>query len=161
MTADAVKKCIYRRELDELAQRRREAMALLEEGMTQSDVAREMGVGRQTVSRWARLMAEYPDDQVWRRRPLGRPARLSSEQKMELLRELATHYHVPSRAKPEKNWSLQRVARLIEERFGVSYSLGQLSTLLNELVGCRWSTSRVFATKLRELANPEEARRGK
>lgn len=161
MTDDAVKKGTSRRDFDELAQRRRRAMALLEEGMTQSEVAREIGVGRQTVSRWARLMAEYPDENAWRRRPLGRPARLSTDQKMELLRELTAHFYVPSLARPERSWSLRRVAQLIEDRFGVSYSPGQVSTLLNELVGCKWSSSRVFGMKLRELASSEDARCGK
>jgi transposase len=156
VATDAVKKGTHHRQLEELAQRRREAMALLEEGMTQSDVAREMGVGRQTVSRWARLMDEYPDDQAWRPRPLGRPARLNSAQKKELLRELAAHYHARSRANPETSWSLQRVAQLIEERFVVSYSLGQVSTMLNELVGCLWSDNRSFWAKVKKLADREE-----
>ncbi|AMV41772.1 helix-turn-helix domain-containing protein [Paraburkholderia caribensis] len=156
MSQGTLKKRSYRRELDELAQRRREAMTLLEEGMAQSDVAREIGVSRQTVSRWAKLMAGYPDEQPWRRRPLGRPARLSSEQKIELLRELLAHYHPPSRAKRERSWSLQTVARLIEARFGVSYSLGQVSTMLNEFVGLPWSRGRYFWVKVRELVSVEE-----
>lgn len=158
MAEDTLEKRSYRREVDELAERRREAMVLLEEGMVQSDVAREIGVSRQTVSRWAKLMAAYPNEQPWRRRPLGRPGRLSREQKMELLRELSAHYQVPSRAKAEGSWSLERVAQLIEQRFGVSYSLGQVSTMLKELVGCPWSNGRGFWVKVRKLAYPKEGK---
>lgn len=157
MAADTLKKRPYRRELDELAERRRAAMALLEEGMVQSDVAREISVSRQTVSRWAKLMAVYPDEQAWRRRPLGRPARMSREQKIELLRELLAG-HAPSRAKRGRSWSLQKVAELIEARFGVSYSLGQVSTMLNEFVGQPWSRGRYFWVKVGELVSAEEER---
>ncbi|WP_416340428.1 helix-turn-helix domain-containing protein, partial [Paraburkholderia sp.] len=69
-----------RRDFDGLGERRREAMTLLDDGVSQADVAREFGVTRQTVSRWARLKEAYPDDEPWRRRALGRPGGLNDEQ---------------------------------------------------------------------------------
>jgi predicted transcriptional regulator len=53
---------VTRRDFDALSDRRREAMALLDEGVSQSDVARELSVTRQTVSRWAKVKATYPDN---------------------------------------------------------------------------------------------------
>jgi transposase len=106
-------------------------------------------VCRQTVSRWAKRLAEYSDEEAWRRRRLGRPARLSSEQKIELLSELMAYYRAPSRAKPGRTWSLRQVAQLIEERFGVSYSLGQVSAILTKMVGVPWNTI-IFWTNARE-----------
>lgn len=67
-------------------------MALLDEGVSQADVARELGVTRQTVSRWARLKEAYPDDDAWRRRRLGRPRGFTDEQKMALARGLVDSY---------------------------------------------------------------------
>src|SRR5271170_1374396 len=47
-----------RRDLAALEQRRMEAARLLKEGLSQSEVARELGVHRQSVSRWARELEQ-------------------------------------------------------------------------------------------------------
>ena len=47
-----------RRNFTALEQRRMEAARLLREGLSQSEVARTVGVHRQSVSRWARELAQ-------------------------------------------------------------------------------------------------------
>lgn len=156
-----------RRDFDELGERRREAMTLLDEGMSQADVARELSVTRQTVSRWARLQEAYPDDQPWRRRALGRPQGLTDEQKTALVRLLADRYVIesgvrgpgPTRrtvAKPAR-WTLARVGGLLEAEFGISYSLAHVKTILAGLVGDDdWLLSRPrFWARIIEVAYPE------
>ncbi len=151
-----------RRDFDALSDRRREAMTLLDEGMSQSDVARELSVSRQTVSRWAKLKAAYPDDEPWRKRPLGRPGALSDEQKMAFARLLANSYvrefGPRGRSAPKRvRWTLARVAGLLEAEFGVSYSQAHVRNILTGLVGDDdWLLSRArFWASVIELAYPE------
>jgi transposase len=120
-----------KRDLDELSGRRKTGMRLLKEGVSQSDVASEFGVSRQTVSRWAKLMEEYPGDEPWRGRPIGRPSGLSQEQRAALIKMLADRYVDD----PTEQWTLARVARLIEEKFGLSYSLPHVWAILTEVKG--------------------------
>lgn len=101
-------------------------MRLLKEGVSQSDVAGELAVSRQTVSRWAKLMTEYPDDDPWRGRPIGRPSGLSQDRRAALIKMLADGYADDA----TEQWTLARVARLIEEKFGLSYSLPHVWAIL-------------------------------
>ena len=152
-----------RRDFDGLGERRREAMTLLDDGVSQADVARELGVTRQTVSRWAKLKEAYPDDEPWRRRALGRPGGLTDEQKTSLARRLAdscvrefgSRWGIRSR-KPIR-WTLARVARLMEAEFGVSYSLAHVRNILIAMVGGdHWPLSNVrFWARIIELSYPE------
>jgi transposase len=115
-----------KRNLDELSAKRKTGMQLLEEGVSQSHVAIELAVSRQTVSRWAKLMEEYSDDEPWRARPIGRPSGLSQDQRVALIKMLADRYadHL------DEKWTLTRAARVIEEEFGLSYSLPHVWALL-------------------------------
>lgn len=137
-------------------------MALLDDGMSQSDVAREISVTRQTVSRWAKLKAAYPDDEPWRKRPMGRPRRLTDGQKVAFTKVLADSYVLElgrtrkNEAKPAR-WTLARVGGLLKTEFGVSYSLAHVKTILTDLVGDeQWLLSKPrFWACVIELAYPE------
>ncbi len=151
-----------RRDFDALSDRRREAMAFLDEGMSQSDVARELSVTRQTVSRWAKLKATYPDDEPWRKRALGRPGGLTNDQKMAFARLLVDSYvreSGPRRKGAPKpvRWTLARVAGLLEAGFHVSYSPAHVRNILTSLVGDDdWLLSKPrFWARVIELAYPE------
>lgn len=139
-------------------------MALLDEGMSQSDVARELSVTRQTVSRWAKLKAAYPEDEPWRKRPMGRPRGLTDEQKKAFVRLLADTYvreSGPRRKSAPRcvRWTLARVAGLIEAEFGVSYSMAHVKTILTGLIGDdQWLLSRPqFWARVIEMTYPEYA----
>lgn len=147
-----------RRDLDVLSERRRGAMILLDEGMSQADVARELGVSRQTVSRWARLKDEYPDDAAWHSRRLGRPGGLTDKQKEAIVKTLADRYVREFGTEHAVRWTLERVAALMESEFGVSYSLVQVRNILIGLFGddpprCRFFSP--FWTQVIERAYPE------
>ncbi len=137
-------------------------MVMLDEGVSQADVARELSVSRQTVSRWARLKDEYADSEPWRRRALGRPGGLTDEQKTSLVRRLVDTYVRelgPRRKGSPKpvRWTLARVAGLMEAEFGVSYSLAHVRNILIAMVGNdHWLLSNVrFWARVIELAYPE------
>ncbi len=108
----------YKRDFKTLEQRRRKGMRMLASGVAQAEVARAREVSRQTVSNWDH--ACLADAQVWRRKPLGRPAALDAEQKRQLVEQLQRG--AITCGFPTELWTLQRVAALIEGDFGVAFS---------------------------------------
>jgi transposase len=62
-----------------LERRRLQAARLLEKGLTQAEVARRVGVHRQSVNRWAQQLVEGGRDALKRAPRTGRPAQLASE----------------------------------------------------------------------------------
>lgn len=147
-----------RRDLDVLSERRRDAMILLDEGASQADVAREFGVSRQTVSRWARLKDEYPDDAAWRSRRLGRPGGLSDKHKEAVVKILADSYVHEFGTEYAARWTLSRVAQMMKSEFGASYSLVHVRSILIGLFGDgprRRRFSSQFWTQVIQKAYPE------
>jgi transposase len=119
----------YKRDLKELELRRRKGMRMLARGVAQAEVARTLGVCRQTTSSWAKKLGE--DAQAWRRKPLGRPGGLRSEQKKALGKALVAGAVV--NGFPNELWTLARVAQLIEREFGLTYSTVHVWRILREL----------------------------
>lgn len=119
----------YKRDLKEMEARRRRGMRMLKRGVAQAEVARAVGVSRQTVSMWARRLAEDP--QAWRRRPLGRPGGLSAADKRKLAKLLIKG--AVANGFPTELWTLARVGELIAREFGPSYSNVHVMRLLREL----------------------------
>src|SRR5208282_5056492 len=77
-----------RRDFAALERRRMEAVRLLRQGLSQSAVARELGVHRQSVSRWARELGEAGVRGLRKAAGTGRPAKLSPAQLRDLERAL-------------------------------------------------------------------------
>ena len=65
------------RNLIKIENRRLQGFRLLKKGMSQSDVARELGVTRQTVHVWKKELEQNPKG--WKAKPLGRPPIVSDE----------------------------------------------------------------------------------
>ena len=85
----------------------------LRNGMTQAHVARKFGVSRTTVNRWNRCLCENPNaglDVLERRKPSGRPRRLTQEQEATLMKEFGGG-----------NPTTARFAERIRELFGITY----------------------------------------
>src|SRR5438552_2383631 len=72
----------YKRDFRMLEARRRKGMRMLVRGVVQAEIARQLEVSRQTVSSWAKALAEDP--QAWRSRRLGRPGGLTDAQRRQL-----------------------------------------------------------------------------
>jgi transposase len=129
---------VVRRDFEGMEQRRKRAARMFGRGVAQADVARQLAVSRQSVSRW------YAD---WQRGGMGalkaagragRMPRLSAAQLDQIERALRrgprAHGFVTDL------WTLDRVATVIETETGVSYHRGHVWKLLRDKLG--WSRQR-------------------
>jgi transposase len=126
-----------RRDFVELEQRRMEAARLLEAGINQSEVARRLGVHRQSVIRWQRALSRTGRAGLKKAGRAGRKPKLSVQQLGGIERTL--------KAGPEALgyatglWTLARVRKLIEQQYGVRYNPSQVWRILRQL---NWSCQR-------------------
>lgn len=135
----------------ELERRRRRAVDLVDQGESPSTVARILGVHETSVHRWRR----------WARRPNGLDARPVSGPTPGLsdyhLHKL--EYFLRQGAKKHgwhnELWTAGRVARLIRERFGISYHPEHVRKILKQRLG--W-TSQKPQRKARERDDKEVER---
>ena len=121
----------------ELERRRRRGARLLAAGQPQAEVARQVGVSRQTVMRWEGLQQQGGLEGLRRAEHFGRPERLSESQREELVRLLKAGSLAAGFS--TELWTLPRIARLIEERFSVSMVPSSVWRLLGRL---GWSVQR-------------------
>ena len=126
-----------RRDFAALEQRRMEAARLLREGLSQSAVARELGVHRQSVSRWARELERSGVRALRKAERTGRPPKLSPTQLRELERALKRGPEACGYA--SGLWTAARVRDLIEHRTGVRYHEDHVWRILRKL---GWSCQR-------------------
>lgn len=123
--------------LKELERRRRRAARLLAAGIQQSEVARRVGVSRQSVLRWERVRQQRGVDGLKRPARCGRPPKLSEAQGKELV--AALKQGALAAGFSTELWTLPRVGQLIKERFGVSLVESSVWRVLGEL---GWSVQR-------------------
>jgi transposase len=125
-----------RRDFEEMEKRRMRGVAMLEKGISQSEVARRLGVRRQSVHEWTKVVKTTGKEGL-KRQPAGRPSRLSREQ---LLRLPALLVEGPEQfGYATALWTTQRVAKVIQKEFGVKYHPDHVYKLLREL---GWSCQR-------------------
>jgi len=138
-----------RRDFAALEARRMEAARLLRQGLSQSQVARAVGVHRQSVSRWARELEQSGVRGLRQAKHTGRPPKLSPAQLRDLERAL--------KRGPEAFgfvsglWTAGRVRDLIEYRTGVRYHEDHVWRILRKL---NWTCQRPSG---RALERDEEA----
>jgi transposase len=126
-----------RRDFEALERRRLQAVALLDQGLNESEVARRLKVSHTSVNRWAQVRAEEGSKGLKRAGRAGRKPRLSAEDLKRLEQGLlrgpeALGYETPL-------WTLWRVGHLIEQEFGVRYHKGHVWRILRQL---NWSCQR-------------------
>ena len=116
---------------DEMESRRLLAAQDLQNGLTQSEVARKFGVSRTTASRWGRTLHGSGVEALRKRRAPGRPCRLSQLQ----LSGLAEVYQAGPRPAgfDSDRWTTTRFATAIEARFGVHYDPDHVGRIINRL----------------------------
>ena len=100
-----------------MEKRRLRALRLLEKGHSQAEVARRVGVSRQSVKRWADAVELGGAEALQAAGRAGRRPKLSPEQDAELAALLAKGPEACGFSTPL--WTLERVARLIRQYFGV------------------------------------------
>jgi transposase len=114
--------------------RRLRALHLKQQGWYQRDIAEALGVSEEAVSRWlARARDGGPEALLAHPAP-GHPAKLSADQK-RLIPEFLWH-GAEAYGFRGQVWTRARIARVIEEEFGVRYHKGHVGRLLQEL---RWT----------------------
>jgi len=96
-----------------------EAAELLKRGVSQSEVARRLGVHRQSVIRWARQLAQSGRSGLKKAGRAGRKPRLNRAQLKQI--EHALKRGPEALGYATGVWTASRVRELIEERCGVRY----------------------------------------
>jgi transposase len=138
-----------KRNFDALEKRRLQAARLLKKGIHEAEVARRVGVHRQSVNRWARQLNESGISALKKAGRAGRKPRLS---KADLDRIQKGLKKGPEALGYETSlWTAWRVADLIERECGVRYHPGHVWKILKSL---GWSCQRPTG---RALERDEEA----
>jgi len=126
-----------KRNFDVLEKRRMQAAKLLKQGIHEAEVARRVGVHRQSVNRWARQLSESGISGLKKAGRAGRKPRLT-EADLDNIR--AGLKRGPEALGYETGlWTAWRVADLIERQCGIRYHSGHVWKLLRKL---GWSCQR-------------------
>jgi transposase len=127
-----------RRDFAGMERRRRRAARMFERGASQADVARELEVSRQSVSRW---YADWQAGGTKALRAAGRAGRMPRLTKAQLRRvERALRKGPRAHGFGTDLWTLDRVAKVIEAETGVRYHPGHVWKLLRDKLG--WTRQR-------------------
>ena len=139
-----------KRDYQRMEERRLKGARLLAEGVSQAEVARQLGVKRQSVHEWAKVMAAQGEKGL-ARVPTGRKPRLNAVQ----LAQLAEHLQNGPQAHGHATalWTTERIARLIHRQFGVRYHRDHVGRLLGQMGwSCQRPTGRARERKEEEIA---------
>jgi transposase len=121
----------------QLERRRIKAAKLFDQGLSQAEVARQVGVHRQSVNRWYSAWQNHGTEALKRAGRAGRKPRLTSENFRQLERALkqgpAAHDFAT------ELWTTGRVATVIQRLTGVQYHPDHVCRLLQKL---GWSCQR-------------------
>jgi transposase len=111
-------------------ERRKQAWKLKHQGWKQNAIAKALGVSKGAVSQWMKKAREGGEEALKAHPPKGVPARLSLEQKAQiphLLAKGAEAYGFRGDV-----WTASRVAKVIDQTFGVHYHRDHVGRLLRE-----------------------------
>jgi transposase len=126
-----------KRDFSGLERRRLRAARLLRKGVHPAEVARRVGVHRQSVGRWKQQLDRAGLAGLKKSGRAGRPPKLSAEQLLQLEEELLRGPRACGYT--TELWTTQRVADLIQRRFGVRYHRDHVGRVLAQM---RWSCQR-------------------
>jgi transposase len=116
---------------EQLQERRLRAIALLEQGYTQVEIARMLGVTQGAVSQWKTAHSQGGIDALAGKRAPGGTPKLTEKQCQRLLKYLLQG--------PRKHgwstelWTLPRIVQLIAKKFDVQYDQSGVWRLLQRL----------------------------
>jgi len=111
-----------------LEQRRRQAMAMLKRGIKPAVVAKTLRTSLVSVGRWRQACRFGGLEALGAKPSPGRPLKLSLARRrrlLDLLRQGPAHHGFSTEL-----WTLERVAEVIELRFGVKYHPSQVWRIL-------------------------------
>ena len=113
---------------DALERRRRKAVALKEQGLRTCEIARRLRTTDRSVRRWLQEQAQGGQAALAAKPVPGRPPKLSARQRRGLVHCLlrgASHYGFGTDL-----WTCPRIARLIQERYGVPYHVDAIPRVM-------------------------------
>lgn len=135
-----------------LEKRRLRAAKLLKKGLWPSEVARRVGVHRQSVSRWARALQRDGQKGLERAARAGRPPRLDERQIRRVEQRLRQGPQALGYA--TGLWTAQRVAHLIEKQTGVRFHHDHIYRFLQNLGwSCQRPVGRALERDERKIAD--------
>lgn len=141
---------VIKRDFKAMEQRRFRALSLLEEGLSQAEIARRTKVSRQSVLRWNQQRLAGGKDALRAAGRAGRRPRLQPRQEQRLLKLLVAG---PEAAGfPTPLWTLERVAKLIRREFGFPCHVTTAMRVLRDRLG--WSCQKPVG---RALERDEQA----
>ena len=111
-----------------LESRRQRALALVEQGLSLNAAARRIGCAPSSVMRWLRAFRRHGPEGLKVRPASGRPPRLPARYRPLLLKQLLRGAMAHGYA--TELWTTQRIAEVIERRYGVRYHRNHVSRLL-------------------------------
>ena len=121
-----------------LEARRLQAAELFAQGRTQAEVARELGVSRQSAHIWHARFEEGGVDALRSRGPTGPDPKLSAAQLAKV--EQALLAGAMANGFDTDLWTLERVAVVITQLTGVRYHPGHVWVILRQRLG--WTLQR-------------------
>lgn len=116
---------------EELERRRRRAVASVQEGQSRAEVARALGVGTGTVTRWCQAYERKGDDGLAATRHPGPRPRLSSYRRRLLAKRLLKG--AKAHGFSTNLWTCPRIAEVIERHYGVRYHVDHIHKLMASL----------------------------
>jgi transposase len=115
----------------QLEQRRLEAIALLDEGLSPEEVRVRLRVSRRSVDRWRQAVREQGREALAAVPHPGRASFLTDRQQEDLIERLIAGAR--SQGFDTDLWTCPRVQALIERRYKVTYHVDHLPRLLRRL----------------------------
>lgn len=119
---------------EQLTARRVEALRLLGKGQSPTEVARSVGVARQTIYVWK---AQAKRKRRRRSRRPGGVCRLTRQQQTKLRQALLKGAY--AHGYPDDHWTLDRIGRVIFDLYQVRYHLSSVWHLLRRM---KWSVQK-------------------
>ena len=115
----------------ELERRRRRAVAMVQGGQSRAHVARALGVGSGTVTRWWQAYERKGDDGLAAKRHPGPKPKLSAYRRRLLGKRLLKGAR--GNGFSTDLWTCPRIAEVIERRYGVRYHVDHIPKLMASL----------------------------
>jgi len=103
----------------ELEARRLQAAALLGQGIPPTEVARQIGCSLRSVFYWRKAVKKHGYAGLEAQPHPHRPSRMSQKQKVQFQKALLKGPE--AFGYPNQLWTLQRIAAVIEKKFGIKY----------------------------------------
>jgi transposase len=116
---------------EKLEARRRMAATMLSKGRGIREVARTIGAAPSSVKRWKDALEEGGKNALKSKPHSGRPSRLSTKQRQDLLHILKQGPRAANLRADQ--WTCQRVRTVIRRSFGVKYHPDHVSRILRAL----------------------------